>query len=84
MAKPATQQPAAPVAQVQPGGPTLRIVVMGDNIGQQLARGLEQAYAETPQISIARQTRDSSGLVNTRYYDWTDAAKKAARWQRQD
>jgi hypothetical protein len=76
VAKPTTQQAISSPAQAQPAGPTLRIVVLGDNIGQQLARGLEQAYAETPQISIARQTRDSSGLVNTRFYDWTDAAKK--------
>ncbi len=70
-----TQQAARPPTAAQTA-PAVRIAVLGDNIAQQLARGLELAYAETPQIAIVKQTRDSSGLVNTRFYDWADAAKK--------
>lgn len=73
-ATPSAQQVARPAPQS--GAPMVRILVMGDNIAQQLARGLELAYAETPQIAVIRQARDSSGLVNTRFFDWAEAAKK--------
>ncbi|MBM3609882.1 MAG: DUF459 domain-containing protein, partial [Alphaproteobacteria bacterium] len=57
-----------------PAGPQIRIVVLGDNIGQMLARGLETTFAERPDIAIVRQTRDSSGLVNSRFHDWIAAS----------
>lgn len=72
-ASPATQQ--AMPAQGQPAA-AVRIVVLGDNVAQLLARGLEMAYQDAPQIAVVRQTRDSSGLVNTRFFDWNEAAKK--------
>ena len=70
---PEQQQAAAPA---QPLPNALRIVVLGDNVGQLLARGLEEAYRDQPQIAISRQTRDTSGLVNTRFFDWSDAVRK--------
>lgn len=68
-----TAQPAAPAAKQEP---SVRIAVLGDNVGQLLARGLEMAYADRPQIAVVRATRDSSGLVNTRFYDWNDNVRK--------
>lgn len=68
-------QPSAPVQHAQPAA-AVRIVVLGDNIAQQLARGLEVAYQDAPQIAVSRQTRDSSGLVNTRFHDWGESARK--------
>jgi hypothetical protein len=53
-----------------PQAPAIRIAVIGDNIGSQLARGLEQTYEETPQVEIVKLTKDNSGLVRNDYYDW--------------
>lgn len=63
-------------APALPAGPQTRIAVLGDNVGQFLARGLETTFAERPDIAIVRLTRDSSGLVNVRFYDWIEEAKK--------
>ncbi len=69
--------PSASAAVPPPvAGEALRIAVFGDNVGQFLARGLEATYVGRPQITIVRHTRDSSGLVNTRFYDWAEAAAK--------
>lgn len=65
----ATAQPAAT-------GPVMRIAVLGDNLGSQLARGLKESYAETPQVEVLRLTKDNSGLIRTDYYDWLDAVKQ--------
>ncbi len=73
---PASQQATRPAEAGTAAAPAIRIVVMGDNVGQLLARGLEQAYVDSPQIAISRQTRDSSGLANNRFFDWADASKK--------
>lgn len=63
-------------APALPVGPQTRIAVLGDNVGQFLARGLEATFSERPDIAIVRLTRDSSGLVNVRFYDWIEEAKK--------
>lgn len=54
----------------------MNIAVLGDNVGQLLARGLEATYAERSYIKIVRHTRDSSGLVNERYHDWNAETQK--------
>lgn len=76
-ATPQTSPPAGPPSS-QTAAPEagIRIVVLGDNVGQMLARGLEATYAERPYIRITRHTRDSSGLVNERYHDWDAETKK--------
>ena len=73
---PATQQAVRPTDAGSAVAPAIRMVVMGDNVGQLLARGLEQAYVDSPQIAVSRQTRDSSGLANNRFFDWADASRK--------
>ncbi|MGE3247318.1 MAG: hypothetical protein AB7J19_13410, partial [Beijerinckiaceae bacterium] len=52
-----------------PAAPMMKIVVIGDNLGSQLARGLATGYDDRPQIEIVRLTKDNSGLVRQDYYD---------------
>jgi len=46
------------------------VLVMGDNVAQWLAIGLQEALNDKPGLSVLRKTRESSGLVQTGVYDW--------------
>jgi hypothetical protein len=59
--------------------PTTTIVVIGDSLADWLAYGLEDIYADQPQIGIERKIRPTSGLI---HYDprndtleWSQAVK---------
>ncbi len=71
-------KPALPKADQPPAAqaPVMSIAVIGDNLASQLARGLEQAYEQTPQVEILRLSKDNSGLVRKDYYDWLEETKK--------
>jgi uncharacterized protein len=64
--------------------PQTPIMVFGDSMADWLAYGLEQAFADTPEIGILRRHRTSSGLIRTEvrndprgeYPDWPLAAKE--------
>jgi hypothetical protein len=43
--------------------PTTNVVVMGDAMADWLAYGLEDAFADTPEVSILRKNRTFSGLI---------------------
>src|SRR4051812_38246270 len=43
--------------------PTTTIVVMGDSMADWLAYGLEEAFADTPEIGILRKNKPYSGLI---------------------
>ena len=68
--------PDDPLAQGQdkttPALPARRysVLIMGDNVAQWLATGLQEALADRPGISLIRKARDASGLVQTGFYDW--------------
>jgi hypothetical protein len=59
-------------------------MVFGDSMADWLAYGLEQAFADTPEVGILRRHRTSSGLIRTEvrndprgeYPDWPVAAKE--------
>ena len=59
--------------------PAATVVVIGDSLAEWLGYGLEQAFADTPEIGIARRIKPSSGLV--RYEarpdapEWSQAVK---------
>jgi hypothetical protein len=59
--------------------PTQTVVVIGDSLAEWLAYGLEEAFADTPDVGIERKIRPYSGLV--RYDakpdspDWSQAIK---------
>jgi hypothetical protein len=53
-------------AQTAPksGSPDAKnVVVVGDSMADWLANGLEQAYADAPEIAVVRNTRPGSGLI---------------------
>jgi uncharacterized protein len=52
---PAPRKPETPPAET--------VVVIGDSFAEWLAYGLEEVFAETPQIGIVRKTKQDLGLV---------------------
>ena len=62
---------------------TTSIMVLGDSMADWLAYGLEQAYADTPEIGVLRRHKTNSGLIRTEqrdsrgeYPDWPQAARE--------
>src|SRR5215471_1800710 len=45
-------------------GPTSSIVLMGDDMADWLAYGLEDVFSDTPEISVVRKTKLNSGLLH--------------------
>ncbi|MEA2903410.1 MAG: uncharacterized protein QOI12_797 [Alphaproteobacteria bacterium] len=71
---PADYSRAPATQRKQDAAPTTTIVVMGDGMSDWLALGLEEAFAEKPEIGILRKNRTASGLI--RY----DTRRDAAEW----
>jgi uncharacterized protein len=68
-------------------GPTTSIVVMGDDMADWLAYGLEDVFADSPEIRIARKNKLSSGLL--RYdvkgdLDWWHVARDTLAQEKAD
>jgi hypothetical protein len=58
--------------------PTTSIVVMGDAMADWLAYGLEDAFADAPEIAVVREAKRNSGLLRYEYrsdLDWWHAAR---------
>ena len=70
-------KPPAPRKMEMP--PAETVVVIGDSFGEWLAYGLEQVFAETPQIGIVRKIKTDLGLVRDDARldapEWTQAIK---------
>ena len=70
----------APAPRRPDAAPTTKIVVLGDSMADWLAYGLEDAFAETPEIGVLRKHRTNSGLIRfeTRgeSYDWPHEARE--------
>ncbi|PWB84180.1 MAG: DUF459 domain-containing protein [Methylocystaceae bacterium] len=58
--------------------PSFFVAVIGDSLGQMLADGLDEAYADRPEIRILHKAKESSGLVRDDFYDWPKAARELA------
>ena len=74
-------KPPAPAARKPDTPPvTESVVVIGDTFAEWLAYGLEQTFADSPQVGVVRKIRPYSGLV--RYEaradapDWSQAVKE--------
>src|SRR5580698_5125687 len=61
--------------------PTSTVVVIGDSLADWLAYGLEETYADNPDIGIERKIRATSGLIRydskNESLEWSDAVKDA-------
>jgi hypothetical protein len=70
--------PHKPDPKAPPVVPSISIMVMGDGMADWLAYGLEDAFADSPEIGIIRKNKDHSGLL--RYetksqLDWWHVAR---------
>jgi hypothetical protein len=68
----------APPAKKAEAPPTSTVVVMGDSMADWLAYGLEEAFADTPEIGVVRKNKPNSGLI--RYesksdLEWSSVAR---------
>jgi hypothetical protein len=81
-----SSRPPAPRRADSP--PSLNVVVFGDQQAEWLAYGLEEAFAETPEIGIARKVRAATGLIRVEQrgesYDWPSAARDILNSEKPD
>jgi hypothetical protein len=68
----------APAPKKSDTTPTLSVMVMGDSMADWLGYGLEEAFADSPEIGIVRKSKAHSGLI--RYearsdLDWWHVAR---------
>ena len=68
--------------------PTLNVMVLGDSLADWLGYGLEEAFAETPEIGIVRKPRPNTGLIRVETrgesYDWPAAARDMLNAEKPD
>src|SRR3954447_25592598 len=78
----------APAARRPDVAPSVNVVVFGDSMSEWLAYGLEEAFAETPEIGVLRKARANTGLIRgeTRgeSYDWPTAAREILNAEKPD
>jgi uncharacterized protein len=69
----------APPPEKRETAPERQILVLGDGMADWLAYGLEDTYAERPDMGVIRKARNTSGLIKYQPKgdpsDWTTAAK---------
>ena len=69
----------APPPEKRETAPERHILVLGDGMADWLAYGLEDAYAEQPDVGVIRKVRSTSGLIKYQPKgdpsDWAAAAK---------
>ncbi len=69
----------APAPRRPDVSPTVNVVVFGDSMSEWLAYGLEDAFAETPEVGVLRKPRANTGLIRVEQrgesYDWPAAAR---------
>lgn len=51
-----------------------RILVIGDSLGHLLAKGLDEALNDRPDVEVVQRAKPDSGLVRTDFHDWPKAA----------
>ena len=67
-------RPAEDVAKETPAAPpkdaSLFVDVFGDSLGLMLADGLDDAFADRPDVAVVHRAKGSTGLVASDFYDW--------------
>jgi hypothetical protein len=78
VAAPSRGDPAAQAAPPPaPVEPTTFVAVIGDSIADGLAAGLQEGFADAPELQVKRFTRPNAGLVRADYHDFVAEARKA-------
>jgi hypothetical protein len=85
--QPAESSSRAPAAKKADGVPTLFVMVFGDSMADWLAYGLEEAFADSPEIGVVRKSKLHSGLI--RYearsdLDWWHVAREMLSKEKAD
>jgi hypothetical protein len=68
-----------PQRKVDAAAATTTLVVVGDSMADWLAYGLEEAFAETPEMAIVRKHRSTAGLIRydtRRDVEWPQVVKE--------
>jgi uncharacterized protein len=55
--------------------PRFFVAVIGDSLAQMLAQGLQDQFADKPEVLVLKKGHESSGLVRDDFYDWTKAVR---------
>ena len=66
--------PPAPAAKPKPS-PAVQVAVFGDSLAVLLGQGLDEAFAENPDVGVARRARADTGLVRRDVADWPKLAE---------
>lgn len=70
----------APAPHKQEAQPTRTVLVIGDSMADWLAYGLEEVYADQPDIGVVRKVRAYSGLIHyeprNETLEWSQAVKE--------
>jgi uncharacterized protein len=78
---PAADYSKAPAPRKLEKPPSRTVVVIGDSMADWLGYGLDEKYADHPEIGVERKIRATSGLVRydarNEALDWPQAAKEA-------
>src|SRR5947209_1680717 len=78
----------APAPRKPDTPPTTNVLVFGDAMSEWLSYGLEEAFAETPEIGVTRKPRVNTGLIRTEQrgesYDWPSAARESLNAEKPD
>ncbi|WP_196260587.1 SGNH/GDSL hydrolase family protein [Pelagibacterium limicola] len=69
--------PPPPRPEVQKAADAKRVMVFGDSMAVDLARGLERFYAEDDNVRIIERGVGSSGFVREDYFNWQTALEEA-------
>jgi hypothetical protein len=65
-------QPQTPGAEAETA-PTTFVLVLGDNLAEWLAYGLEEAFEDVPELGVTDRSKLTSGLVRPEFHDWAKA-----------
>jgi hypothetical protein len=77
----------APPPRKPESAPAKSVVVLGDSMADWLGFGLEDAFAETPEIGVLRKYRSYSGLIrgeSRKEVDWPPVAKEILTAEKPD
>src|SRR5690349_8455897 len=78
---PVADSTKAPATRKLEAPPTTTVVVIGDSMADWLGYGLDELYADQPEIGVERKIRAASGLVRydpkNETLDWSQAIKDA-------
>ena len=78
---PVADSTKAPATRKLEAPPTTTVVVIGDSMADWLGYGLDELYADQPEIGVDRKIRAASGLVRyepkNETLDWSQAIKDA-------